>query len=111
MPTLIQPQNMPIQKEGEGWRLVTLADKRVIGNPAMTARRWIIDPGATGPSFTHGKQEQLLYVIRGSGSALVNGAEFSLSLETVLWLETGDVCRFTASEEGLEILQGYAPGD
>jgi quercetin dioxygenase-like cupin family protein len=53
----------------------------------------------------------LLYVIRGSGTAVVNGEDMPLNDESVLWLEPGEQYQFIAGADGLEILQGYAPGE
>jgi quercetin dioxygenase-like cupin family protein len=97
-------------QQGDGWTEITLADAQIIGAPAMVARRWILAPGATGPEQVQNDVDQLLYVIRGSGLALVNGEEFRLSEESLLWLEPGEHYYFMGGDEGLEILQGYAPG-
>lgn len=111
MPTFINPDEIEEHQVGEGWRIVTLADEEDMGAPAMLARRWHIDPRAKGPLITHGDTEQLLYIIEGRGAALVGGERLPLEPETVLWLEPGDEYQFEAGEDGLEILQGYAPGD
>ena len=71
----------------------------------------MLEAGAKGPELEQGETEQLLYIIRGSGIAIVNGEEMSVSDETVLWVEPGERYQFVAGEDGLEILQGYAPGD
>ena len=78
---------------------------------AMLARRWIFDPGMEGPKNTQGDHVQLLYVISGSGKAIVDGQSFELDHESVLWLEPGETYHFVAGKEGLEILQGYATGE
>jgi quercetin dioxygenase-like cupin family protein len=101
MPVLIQSKEMKTEHRG--------ADSRTIGTAAMVARRWTFEPGAHGPELTHGPVEQLLYVIRGSGAAVVNGERLPLNVETVLWLEPGDRYHLEADDSGLEILQGYAP--
>lgn len=106
MPILIQPQDMPVAQQGEGWRIITLADATVAG---MVAHRWLLDPGARTPESAHGDADQLLYVIRGSGHAVVNGESLPLERESMLWLEPGDRYAFLAGEEGLEILQGHSP--
>jgi quercetin dioxygenase-like cupin family protein len=72
----------------------------------MAARRWLFEPGAIGPVLEHGRTDQLLYVIRGSGTAEVDGQSFPLSEESVLWLESGEIYHFIAGDGGLEILQG-----
>lgn len=109
MPVIVNSEEM-ITRRGAGWTEITLADARIIGAPAMVARRWVFEPGAQGPELVQGDVDQLLYVIRGSGLALVNGEEFQLDEESVLWLEPGEHYCFIGSDDGLEILQGYAPG-
>jgi quercetin dioxygenase-like cupin family protein len=107
MPIIINPEAMPVTRQGEGWAEITLADAQTIGAPAMVARRWVLGPGARGPELVQGEVDQLLYVIRGSGLAVVNGQEFRLSEESLLWLEPGESYQFIGGAEGLEILQGY----
>jgi len=111
MPTLIIPDQMQTTRAGSGWVEVTLADSRISGTSAMIARRWTIQPGATGPQLTQGDVDQLLYVARGSGKAVVDGQEFTLDHESILWVEPGEIYHFIADLEGLEIIQGYAPGE
>jgi quercetin dioxygenase-like cupin family protein len=109
MPVIINAQDM-VTRRGEGWTEITLADTQTIGAPAMVARRWVLEPGGRGPEWVQGEVDQLLYVIRGSGLAVVNGQEFKLSEESLLWVEPGERYCFIGGEGGLEILQGYAPG-
>jgi quercetin dioxygenase-like cupin family protein len=89
MPVIINSEEMETRR-GEGWVEITLADPQIIGTPAMTARRWIFEPGASGPEWIQGDVDQLLYVIRGSGLAVVNGQEFQLNEESLLWVEPGE---------------------
>jgi len=110
MPHIINSDGMDI-KRGEGWVEITIADSESFGTPAMVARRLVLEPGAKGPERVHGDTEQLLYVIRGSGKAVVDEVDFQLNDESVLWLDSGETYRFVAGNEGLEILQGYAPGE
>jgi len=110
MPIIINAEDVKIT-EGDGWIQLTVADREMIGAPAMTARRWVLEAGAQGPELVQGETEQLLYIIRGSGIAIVNGEEMPVSDEFVLWVEPGERYQFVAGEDGLEILQGYAPGD
>ena len=109
MPVIVNSEEM-VTRRGEGWAEIILADTQTIGAPAMVARRWIFEPGARGPELVQGNVDQLLYVIRGSGLAVVNGQEFRLSQESLLWVEPGERYCFIGGDEGLEILQGYAPG-
>ena len=110
MPIILNAEETKITRQGQDWREITLADAQTIGAPAMVAHRWVFDPNAQGPALVQGDTDQLLYVIRGSGQAVVNGQTFQLDDESVLWLEPGERYHFLAGEDGLEILQGYAPG-
>jgi quercetin dioxygenase-like cupin family protein len=110
MPKIINPQDMHEESE-QGWSVRTVADASHIGAPAMMARWWIFQPGVQGPGQTRGKADELLYVIRGNGQAMVGGTTFELDEESVLWVEEGEMYYFVAGKDGLEILQGYAPGD
>ena len=111
MPIIVKAEETKIVRQGEGWKLIGLADETTFGAPAMIARRWVLDPGARGPELRHSDSDQLLYVIRGDGAAEVDGQTLVLSEESVLWLEPGELYRFIGGDRGLEILQGYAPGD
>jgi quercetin dioxygenase-like cupin family protein len=110
MPIIINKEEVKISK-GKGWTQITVADAKMMGAPAMVACRWVIEAGAQGPKLEQGDTDQLLYVIRGSGTAVVNGEDMPLNDESVLWLEPGEQYQFIAGEDGLEILQGYAPGE
>ncbi|MCI0713002.1 MAG: AraC family ligand binding domain-containing protein [Chloroflexi bacterium] len=111
MPVIINPDDMNVTRRGDGWVELTIADADKIGSPAMVARRWTLEPNAHGPLLTQGDAEQLLYVIRGSGTAVVDGEALELERESVLWVEPGETYQFVAGPHGLEILQGYAPGE
>lgn len=111
MPTILNPDQMEQYQQGAGWRIVTVAAAKDIGAPVMVARHWFLDPKTEGPTNTHGDVEQLLFVIKGNGTAFVGEAHLPLEFETMLWLEPGDKYKFVAGQDGLEILQGYAPGE
>ena len=110
MPVIVNSEEM-LTRQGEGWTEITPTDTQTIGTPAMMARRWVFESGARGPELVQGDVDQLLYVIRGSGKAIVNREEFLLADESMLWLEPGERYQFIAGKAGLEILQGYAPGE
>ncbi len=110
MPQAVYPEQMNVVAQGTGWRILGLADARVFGAPAMVARRWVLEPGARGPVTTQGDTDQLLYVIQGSGRAQVDDRVLPLEPESVLWVEPGETYRFEAGPEGLQVLQGFAPG-
>jgi mannose-6-phosphate isomerase-like protein (cupin superfamily) len=111
MPTIINPHDMVETRSEQGWSVRTVADVRHIGAPAMVARWWIFNPGAIGPAQVRGEADEMLYVIRGTGQAVVDEQRFDLDGESVLWVEEGETYYFIAGETGLEILQGYAPGE
>lgn len=111
MPKIVNPDEMPETVADDGWTVRTVADAAAIGFPAMVARWWTFPPGTHGPMQKRGQADELLYVIRGSGKAVVDGQEFELDDESVLWVEEGEMYYFVAGNTGLEILQGYAPGD
>lgn len=111
MPIIINPDEMKPPQEGKGWRIQTLADGEDFGVPAMIAKNWQLEPNAVSPQITHDDTEQMLYVIRGSGTAVVGEEHFPLEPETMLWIEPGDEYHFEAGPNGLEILQANAPGE
>lgn len=110
MPKLIAKESMPEEISGQGWSKTTLADADSIGEPAMAAYVWQFDPNAQGPEIVHGDTDQLLYVIRGNGTVTVGDDQLELKPETMVWMEPGDRYTFQAGDQGLTILQGYAPG-
>jgi mannose-6-phosphate isomerase-like protein (cupin superfamily) len=111
MPIIVNPEDVKVTGEGEGWTEITIANSQTFGAPAMIARRWLLKPDATGPELVQQDVDQLLYVIRGNGTAVVDGVDMLLTEESVLWLEPGEQYQFVAGRDGLEILQGYAPGE
>lgn len=111
MPKLITKESMNQEQGEQGWTKTTLADAAVIGEPAMAAYVWRFEPNARGPETIHGATDQLLYVIRGTGSVLVADVRLEVKPESMIWMEPGDRYYFEAGQDGLEILQGYAPGD
>lgn len=110
-PGLGQPPSVGsrLVRRGEGWQELILADAQTFGAAAMIARRWVIEPGARGPEQQHGDVDQLLFVVRGSGQAIVDGEALALPEESMLWFEPRERYQFVAGVDGLEILQGYAP--
>jgi quercetin dioxygenase-like cupin family protein len=110
MPSIIKPDDMNETQSETGWFVRTVADTQHLGAPAMVARWWTFKPGTEGPRQRRGKADEILYVVRGSGTAVVDGQMFDLDDESVLWLEEDESYYFIAGENGLEILQGSAPG-
>ena len=110
MPKIVDAEEMSITRSGEGWHELTLADAVAFGAEAMVASRLVFAPHAQGGNGVHDGVDQLLYVIRGSGQAMVDGTPLALERESMLWLEQGESYYFVAGDKGLEILRGYPLG-
>ena len=111
MPTIQKPEEMNYADQGEGWKVRRIAGGELFGGPAMSAFHWILEPRTRGPEIIHGNYDEMLYVIAGSGAAVVGGRRLPLEPESLLWLETGDRCQLESGAQGLDVLQSYAPGD
>ena len=107
MPTIVNAEDRAIAAEGDGWKILTLADDATFGQETMIARHWIVSAESTTTTFTQGNNEQLLYIIRGSGTIIIDGNSHAIDDESVIWLEPGEQYHFTAGADGMEILQGY----
>ncbi|HKO68814.1 MAG TPA: cupin domain-containing protein [Burkholderiaceae bacterium] len=70
---------------GKGFRVA-------IGNRRSQAAEMVIAPGDAegGPTNKHRGADQWLYVVSGTGSALVNGRRYALKQGTVMLIEHGD---------------------
>lgn len=77
----------------------------------LSARVLTLAPGVRAPGLTAEAGETMAYVVRGSGSAYVDGAELPLVHESMLWLTPGETCELAAGAEGLELLVAHAPGE
>lgn len=111
MATIINPEEIKVTNQKSGWVETTLADAQVFNYPAMVARRWSFEPSGRSPEYQHNETELFLYVISGSGIAIVNGDDYPLDDEAVLWVEANDKYYLEAGADGLEILLGFAPGE
>lgn len=110
MPIIVKNEEKRVQQHADGWEEILLADAEIIGSPALAARHWSFQPNVAGPQIEHGDYDEMLYVISGNGYAWVGDRRFSLAPESLLWLEAGDSYHLEAGAEGLEVLQGIAPG-
>ena len=84
----------------------------VLGNVRSQATEMVLEPGETegGPDNRHRGSDQWLYVVDGSGVAVVNGKRHVLSAQTLLLIEHGNTheIRNTGSEP-LRTLNFYVP--
>ena len=111
MPIILKAEETRPLREGPGWVEILLAGEGQIGEAAISTRRWSFELGAVGPQVEHGDYDEMIYVISGNGQAFVGGRQLPLQPESVLWLEAGDRYHIQAGPEGLELIQGYAPGE
>jgi mannose-6-phosphate isomerase-like protein (cupin superfamily) len=99
-----------IEAHGDGWAVRRIAGRQLFGGAAMAAFHWSLEAHVSGPQFAHGEYDEMFYVITGGGTAVIGGHRLPLEAESLIWLEPGDSGYFEAGEQGLQILQAYAPG-
>jgi len=90
MPTIIEQDAQPVS-QGPGWNEVLIAADQLAGEPiSMTAVRYRLEAGGHSRAVAPADEERFLYVVSGSGSALVGEERFELEAESVLWLDPQD---------------------
>jgi mannose-6-phosphate isomerase-like protein (cupin superfamily) len=77
---------------------------------ALTAYRVRIEPGQTTMVSYHLASEELYYVLRGSGTALLDGRAHALRAGDFLRLPPGTTHGFITEFEALEMLDIHTPG-
>lgn len=90
---------------GEGFRVVR-------GNRRSQAAEMVLAPGAAegDPGNRHRGSDQWLYVLAGTGTALVNGKRYPLRAGTLMFIERGDRHEIKNSGRGLlRTLNIYVP--
>ncbi len=110
MPTVRHPGQLPAER-GTGWTRLDWAGPGVFGEPVpMQARRYQIEPGASGPDITLGGQEAFAYVIGGAGTATAGPEDYPLARESVLWLAGCAALALAAGPDGLDVLVAESAG-
>ena len=90
---------------GDGFRVV-------LGNRRSQAAQMTLAPGDAegGPDNRHGGADQWLFVVAGSGAAIVNGERVRLRRGTLLLIERGDRHEIRNTSRGpLKTLNVYVP--
>jgi mannose-6-phosphate isomerase-like protein (cupin superfamily) len=90
---------------GHGFRVV-------LGDRHSQAAQMTLDPGQTegGPDNRHRGADQWLFVVRGSGEAIVNGRRVGLRAGTLLLIQRGDTHEIRNTGRGpLRTLNIYVP--
>jgi len=108
MPTIFGPSDLPVRNE-DGATYTTLANAAMLGANALDVERIILESGKKSEPASAVDAERFLYVIQGSGQALVGNETFPLAPESMLWIESGDAFSLEAGAEGLEVLLCRAP--
>ena len=90
---------------GHGFRVV-------LGDRHSQAAQMTLGPGQTegGPDNRHRGADQWLFVVRGSGEAVVNGRRVGLRAGTLLLIQRGDTHEIRNTGRGpLRTLNVYVP--
>ncbi len=108
MPTIFEPKDLPARKEGDA-TFTTLANAAMIGVDALQVERVILESGQKSEPASAGDGECFLFVIRGAGWAQVEDESFTLTPESMLWIESGEMFTLEAGEGQMEVLVCRAP--
>ncbi len=90
---------------GRGFRVA-------LGNERSQAAEMVLVAGATegGPDNRHRGADQWLYVVSGTGTAVVNGRRYPLRAGTLLLIEAGDLHEIRNTGRGvLRTVNVYVP--
>lgn len=90
---------------GQGFRVA-------FGNRRAQAAAMTLPPGGSegGPENRHRGSDQWLYVVAGSGSAVINGKRYPLRRGTLLLMERGDCHEIqNTGRKSLRTLNLYVP--
>jgi mannose-6-phosphate isomerase-like protein (cupin superfamily) len=83
-----------------------------IGNPRSQAAQMVLEPGAKegGPDNRHRGADQWLFVVSGSGIAVVNGRRQALRAGSLVLIEHGDTHEIrNTGRANLKTLNIYVP--
>ena len=108
MPTIFEPNDLPVRNE-TGATYTTLANPAMLGSDALGVERLSLQASKKSEPASAAESERFLYVIQGSGKALVGTNSFPLARESMLWVESGDTFTLEAGVDGLEVLVSQAP--
>lgn len=61
------------------------------------------------PVAIHDQTDQITYVVKGSGTAYLNGKEQKVNAGNILLIESGTTMRFIANSEGLTLFHIHIP--
>jgi mannose-6-phosphate isomerase-like protein (cupin superfamily) len=84
----------------------------MLGNERSQAAEMVLQPGEStgGPDNRHRGSDQWLFVVSGTGRAIVNGSELNLQPRTLLLIEHGEMHEIAcAGDDPLRTLNFYVP--
>jgi mannose-6-phosphate isomerase-like protein (cupin superfamily) len=90
---------------GEGFRVT-------IGNDRSQAAEMVLAPGDSegGPDNRHSDSDQWLYIVSGTGLAIINGKRYPLRAGSLVLIERGDLHEIRNTGRGLlRTLSVYVP--
>lgn len=61
------------------------------------------------PVAIHDSTDQITYIVKGSGTAYLNGKEQKVEARCILLIEAGTTMRFVANSEGLTLFHIHVP--
>ncbi len=99
--------------EGEGPGGAVRKVRRALGARAFGFNYFVLPPGADGHAHDHadGNEEEVYFVVRGSGLMRIDGEELELRAGRFVRVEPGARRQPVAGDEGLEFLTIGAPLD
>ncbi len=86
--------------------------KVVLSNDRAQAAQMTLGPGESegGPDNRHRGADQWLFIVRGSGEAVVNGHRYPLRAGSLVLIERGDLHEIRSTGKGpLETLNLFVP--
>jgi uncharacterized cupin superfamily protein len=98
----VEPERRDVGDMRSWWRDLGAA----AGSTAIGVQRVAIDPGARiGPVHVHGAEEEIFFVLSGSGLAWIDGAVHEIGpRDTMVSLAGGSAHTLIAGDDGLDVL-------
>jgi HTH-type transcriptional regulator, repressor for puuD len=104
---LLRPESIGAFSRGSGVQTFPYVGRWNSDRPSVTTGITLLPPGTAIPLHSHNVEECIL-VLDGSGVAVIDGAEFSVSAGCSTWVPAGIAHRFASSPaEALRIYWVY----
>lgn len=87
-----------------------LLDRDRIADARLSAAVFRYEPGQIGPAHTHAQEAEIYFVLAGKGAVLMDGAEFEIEKDTLLYVPPGAQHETRNTGDGeFEFLAVFAP--